>query len=174
MLGRSAIDLLVRAVISAAIGLLAVVAVSPAAAESYDGLGDDCGSAAGVRWDIDDRVFVVGADFPATRYTDDRACVLGTASELTYDSLSGFTQEYTAHTRPGVPAHHVSEVATDPKRSVLRHIYDSSSVSVAPTSALDDVGQLALPSGRFTNAEFAPGKLAPHYADHAGEYGAIG
>ncbi len=45
---------------------------------------------------------------------------------------------------------------------------------VAPTSALDDVGQLALPSGRFTNAEFAPGKLAPHYADHAGEYGAIG
>lgn len=46
--------------------------------------------------------------------------------------------------------------------------------SVAPTSALDDGGQLALPSGRFTNAEFAPGRLEPHFADHAGEYGAIG
>jgi hypothetical protein len=34
--------------------------------------------------------------------------------------------------------------------------------------------QLALGSGRFTNAEFAPGELEAHFAKHAGEWGAIG
>lgn len=53
---------------------------------------------------------------------------------------------------------------------------DSDFVSdlVAPTSALDETAQLALPSGRFTNGNFAPGKLDSHYLKHADEYGAIG
>lgn len=34
--------------------------------------------------------------------------------------------------------------------------------------------QLALGSGQFTNAEFAPGELEAHFAKHSGEWGAIG
>jgi hypothetical protein len=46
--------------------------------------------------------------------------------------------------------------------------------TTAPTSAVDDTAQQALSSGRFTNGNFAPGKLESHYLKHADEYGAIG
>lgn len=46
--------------------------------------------------------------------------------------------------------------------------------SVAPSGLADDAAQLALPSGRFTNGNFAPGQLEIHFAKHADEWGAVG
>jgi len=42
------------------------------------------------------------------------------------------------------------------------------------TNLADDGAQLALGSGRFTNANFSAGQLERHFAKHADEWGAIG
>lgn len=42
------------------------------------------------------------------------------------------------------------------------------------TNLADDGAQLALGSGRFSNANFATGQLEAHFAKHADEWGAIG
>lgn len=118
------------------------------------------------------------------------SCVSVMPMETTVSAASpavvtrGVTYDASALARVGVPATE-TRLASSRQVAGLREGAASPSFEahVAPTTSprsfvaanlADDGAQLALGSGRFTNANFASGQLEAHFAKHADEWGAIG
>jgi hypothetical protein len=98
----------------------------------------------------------------AAVFTYDAPAIVGVDAHETADSLAAPAQNAGPREWSASPPSSARATSTTPlARSVA-------------TEAAAGGEQLALGSGRFTNAEFAPGDLEAHFAKHAGEWGAIG